>query len=96
GQHAPALADDPAYHALLAASYQQTGQWRESAALYQQLVALRPSQGAWQLGLGIALEQLGEAREAAQHYRLAQQGQGLDDGARRFAAERAAALGGQP
>jgi len=95
-QHAPALASDPAYHALLAASYQQTGQWRESAALYRQLVALRPSQGAWQLGLGIALEQLGEAREAAQHYRLAQQGQGLDDGARRFAGERAQALGGQP
>ena len=33
--------------------------------------------------------------EAARHYRLALQGSGLDDSARRFASERAAALGGR-
>ncbi len=90
----PPLAGDPAYHALLAASYQQTGQWRESAQLYRNLVLLRPEQSAWQLGLGIALEQLGERAAAAQHYRQALQGQGLDDGSRRYARERAQALGG--
>ncbi len=74
--------------------YQQTGQWQESAASYRQLVALGPGQATWQLGLAIALEQLDQPAEAARHYRLALQGSGLDDSARRFASERAAALGG--
>ena len=94
-QNAPALTREPTYHALLAASYQQTGQWQESAALYRQMVALRPSQSTWQLGLAIALEQLDQSAEAARHYRLALQGLGLDESARRFASERAAALGGR-
>lgn len=92
-RHAPPLARDPAYHALLAASYQQTNQWQESANVYRQLVALRPSQATWQLGLAIAYEQLGQAEQAGRHYRIALQGQGLDDGARRFAADRGAVLG---
>jgi len=94
-QHAPGLMQEPTYHALLAASYQQTGQWQQSAALYRQLVALRPAQATWQLGLAIALEQLDQPAEAARHYRLALQGSGLDESARRFASERAAALGGR-
>lgn len=89
----PALAQEPNYHALLAASYQQTGQWRDSVALYQQLIALRPRQSTWQLGLAIGLEQLGQGTEAGRHYRQALQGQGLDEGSRRFASERASALG---
>ncbi|QLF92455.1 hypothetical protein HW090_04280 [Pseudomonas sp. ABC1] len=95
-QNPPALAADTAYHALLAALYQQVGDWRGSAASYQALVALRPVQGTWQLGLAIALEQLDRPGEAGRHYRLALQGQGLDDSARRFANERAGALGGRP
>ncbi len=91
--HAPSMLSAPAYHALLAASYQQTGQWQESAATYRQLVASRPSQATWQLGLAIALEQLDQPIEAGRHYRRALQGQGLDDGSRRFAAERGAVLG---
>lgn len=94
--HLPPLASDPAYHALLAACYQQTRQWRESAQLYRNLIQLRPAQGAWQLGLGIALEQLGERPGAAQHYRLAALGEGLDDASRRYAGERALALAGRP
>ena len=43
-QNAPALVQEPTYHSLLAASYQQTGQWQQSAASYRQLVALRPGQ----------------------------------------------------
>ncbi len=95
-QRRPLLARDPGYHALLAATYQQTGQWRESAEVYRQLVDLRPQQAAWQLGLAIALEQLEQPQQAAQHYQLALRGQGLDDGARRFAISRAQTLGGQP
>lgn len=91
----PPLAEDPAWHALLAATYQRTGQWQDSARLYRELVLLRPSQASWQLGLGIALEQLGERGGAARHYRQALQGQGLDDASRRYARERAEALGGE-
>ena len=94
--HLPPLAGDPAYHALLAASYQQTGQWRESAERYRELVRLRPAQGAWQLGLAIALEQLGARAEAAGHYRQAAQGQGLDDSSRGYARERLQAIGANP
>ena len=94
-QNPPRLEQEPTYFALLAASYQQTGQWQNSAELYRRMVALRPSQSTWQLGLAIALEQLDQPAEAGRHYRLALQGQGLDDSARRFASERAKALGGR-
>jgi len=92
----PSLRQEPTYHALLAASYQQTGEWPKSAALYQQLIELQPTQSSWQLGLGIALEQMAQPAAAALHYRLAQQGPGLDEDARRFASERATALGARP
>ncbi|MEW6177129.1 MAG: tetratricopeptide repeat protein [Pseudomonadota bacterium] len=92
-QNSPAVAANPDYHALLAALRQQVGDWPGSAALYRQLVALQPQQAAWQLGLAIALEQLDQPTQAAERYRLAVRGQGLDGSARRFAAERAAALG---
>ncbi len=92
-QNSPAVAANPGYHALLAALRQQVGDWSGSAALYRQLVALQPQQAAWQLGLAIALEQLDQPTLAAERYRLAVRGQGLDGNARRFAAERAAALG---
>lgn len=94
-QNPPRLEQDPTYFALLAASYQQTEQWQNSAELYQRMIALRPSQSTWQLGLAIALEQLDQPAEAGRHYRLALQGSGLDDSARRFASERATALGGR-
>lgn len=93
-QSAPPLQRDTNYHALLAALYQQVGDWPASAATYRQLVAARPDQGAWQLGLAIALEQLDLSAQAGRHYRLALQGQGLDESARQFAAERAGSLGG--
>lgn len=95
-QHPPELSRDPAYHALLAALHQQVGDWAASAALYRRLLALRPEQASWQLGLAIALEQLDQSVLAARHYRLALQQPSLDDSARRFAGERAAALGGRP
>lgn len=94
-QSPPALVREPHYFALLAAAYQQTGQWPQSAELYRKLVALSPQQATWQLGLGIALDQLGQRAEAGRHYRLALQGAGLDESSRRFASERAAALGGR-
>ena len=93
-QSAPPLQRHTAYHALLAALYQQVNDWSASAATYRQLIAVQPGQGAWQLGLAIALEQLDQPAQAGRHYRLALQGQGLDESARRFATERAGSLGG--
>jgi len=93
-QNAPELQRNAGYHALLAALYQQAGDWSASAATYRRLIAARPNQGAWQLGLAIALEQLDQAPQAARHYHLALRGQGLDGSARQFAAERADSLGG--
>lgn len=93
-QNAPPLQRHTAYHALLAALYQQVNDWSASAATYRQLIAVQPGQGAWQLGLAIALEQLDQPAQAGRHYRLALQGQGLDESARRFATERAGSLGG--
>ncbi|MGV0056305.1 tetratricopeptide repeat protein [Stutzerimonas sp. 381-2] len=93
-QNAPPLQRHTAYHALLAALYQQVNDWSASAATYRQLIAVQPGQGAWQLGLAIALEQLDQPAQAGRHYRLALQRQGLDESARRFATERAGSLGG--
>ncbi len=93
---APAIQRNAGYHALLAALYQQVGDWSSSAALYRQLVALRPDQASWHLGLAIALEQLDQRPQAARHYRIALQGQGLDGSARQFAVERASSLGDNP
>lgn len=92
-QSPPRLEQEPNYFALLAAAYQQTEQWQMSADLYRQMIALRPTQATWQLGLAIALEQLDQPAQAGQHYRLALQGVGLDDSSRRFANERGNVLG---
>lgn len=92
-QNPPALADNPSYHALLAALRQQVGDWAGSAEVYRQLVSAQPQQAPWQLGLAIALEQIDQPAQAARHYSLAAQGQGLDANSRGFAAERAIALG---
>ena len=92
-QHSPDL-NQHGYHALLAALYQQVEDWAASAAVYRQLVAARPNQAAWQLGLAISFEQLDQPAQASRHYQMALKGQGLDESARRFASERAASLGG--
>lgn len=88
----PAVAADPAYHALLAALYQQVGDWRASADTYRRLLAVR-ADGAWHLGLAIALDQLGERRAAAEQFGLALRSPGLEEGTRRYARERLGALG---
>jgi len=93
-ENPPELFQHTAYHALLAALYQQVEDWAASAAIYRQLVAARPDQASWQLGLAISLEQLDQPTQAGGHYQMALQGQGLDESARRFASERAASLGG--
>ncbi len=65
----PALQDDPEYYALLAALFQQLGQYDKAASVYGHLVALNRDNGVWWLGLGLSMDQQGKtvyAREAYQ------------------------------
>ena len=74
----PPLADDPDYHALLAALYQRAGQHEPAAWTYRQLLARDGGRAAWWMGLAISLEALGEPAAALDAYVKAHQlGAGL-------------------
>jgi len=66
--HAPAVAQDPGYFALLAAVYQRQQDHRDAARTYSEILKLRPDTGIWWVGLGISLEALGKQHEAQQAY----------------------------
>lgn len=65
---APPLADNPDYHAFIAALYQREGQAMTSAKLYEQLITLNQNKAVWWIGLGMALESLGKQSEATHSY----------------------------
>lgn len=67
----PAVEDDPAYHALMAALYQQTGQYARSVHEYRALVEVNPDAGVWWLGAAISLEGEQHPRAALQAYERA-------------------------
>ncbi len=67
----PAVGVSPESHALLAAMYQKQKQYQRSAQLYGQLLRVYPSNGVWEMGLGIALESMGKREEALSHYKKA-------------------------
>lgn len=60
----PKLLDEPDYHAFIAALYQRLGEPKKSADLYQKLLTLNPNKAAWWIGLGIALDSIGEKSSA--------------------------------
>lgn len=69
-QNPPAINDDPNYYAYVANAYQQQGQFMVAANLYDRLVKIQPSNAAWWVDLGIALESASQnnaAREAYYH-----------------------------
>lgn len=71
--HAPPLAQDPDYFALLAALYQRQQDHLAAANTYSQILKLRPDTGIWWVGLGISLEALGKQQQAQQAYARARQ-----------------------
>jgi MSHA biogenesis protein MshN len=71
--HAPPLAQDPDYYALLAALYQRQQDHLAAANTYSQILKLRPDTGIWWVGLGISLEALGKQQQAQQAYARARQ-----------------------
>ena len=65
----PDPAEDLEYHALLAALWQEGGQYAEAAARYQLLLQVRPQEGLWWLGLAVSQEQTGQLEAARKAYR---------------------------
>jgi tetratricopeptide (TPR) repeat protein len=74
---APPLAENEEYHAFIAALYERQGQSGLAANLYKQLATLQPSNGKWWLGLGVALEAMGNHEQAQEAYANADNSAGL-------------------
>ncbi len=60
----PPLAEQPEYHALLAAVQQRTGRHGEAVTTYHAVLGKRAERGLWWMGLGISLQALARGREA--------------------------------
>ncbi len=89
---APAVQDDPEYHALLAALYQRLGLYEQAAQTYRGALQAQPRNGVWWLGLGLALEGTGDRSNALQAYQRAQQSGTLDSEVLRYVESKITAL----
>ena len=67
----PTIEEYPDYHALLAALYQRADQAPAAAALYKQLLALEPDNAKWWVGLGVALDTVGDKTQAFEAFSTA-------------------------
>ncbi|MSQ67969.1 MAG: tetratricopeptide repeat protein [Gammaproteobacteria bacterium] len=83
----PPLASNPEFHALLAAVEQRLGLHALAATRYRGLLQLQPSNGSWQVGLGISLSAQGDTRAAAASFTLAADDRTLAEPLRAFAAQ---------
>ena len=92
GKHAPPIAQDPDYYALLAALYQRQQDHLAAANTYSQILKLRPDAGIWWVGLGISLEALGKKQQAQQAYTRARQSGTLRGDLARYTDNRLLAL----
>ena len=73
----PAVADDPEYHAFLAAMYQRQGNHEKAVELYQSVVTEHPFNGVWWMGLAISQEHTREIESAVNNYNQALFREGL-------------------
>ncbi len=90
----PSLAQDPEYHALIAALYQKQGEHGLAADLYRQVLAAEPQNAAWWMGFGISLEGQDQAGSALLAFRAASALSGLGQESRRYVESRIASLAG--
>lgn len=88
----PAIAEAPDLYALLATVHQRRGDYAEAARTYRLLLAVRPEQAVWWMGLGIALEGTGSYNQAGQAYRQALSRGGLSAGLQAYVRQRLAVL----
>lgn len=89
----PTVIEAPDLYAMLATVYQRQGQYTEAAQTYRALLAVKPEQAVWWMGLGIALEGATLEDQAQQAYRQAISRGGLSDGLQTFIRKRMAVLG---
>jgi MSHA biogenesis protein MshN len=89
----PPVAQAPDLYAMLATVYQRQAHYAEAAHTYRALLAVKPDQALWWMGLGIALE--GDSlQDQAQHaYRQAISRGGLSSGLQTYIRQRLAVLG---
>jgi Flp pilus assembly protein TadD len=74
----------PESGALLAGLYYRQGDYRRAVEHYRELVEQRPEQGAWWMGMGLALEGMADFDAAAEAYRQALAGDGLGPSVRDY------------
>lgn len=80
-------------YAMLATVYQRQGQYVEAAQTYRALLAVKPEQSVWWMGLGIALEGATLEDQAQQAYRQAISRGGLSSGLQTYIRQRLTVLG---
>jgi MSHA biogenesis protein MshN len=88
----PTPAAAPDLYALLAAVQQRRGAFDAAARAYRAALAVRPEQGVWWMGLGIALEGARQPDPARAAYRRALEHGRLSDTLQRYVRQRLAAL----
>jgi tetratricopeptide (TPR) repeat protein len=67
----PDVAEDPGYHAFLAALYQRQARHADAVQVYHQVLGIHPENGVWWMGLAISLEAMDRNREALEAYQRA-------------------------
>jgi len=93
-QAGPDITTDPDYYALMAAVLQRLKDYTNAGELYSKLVAIRPANGVWWMGLGISLEGIGRSAEALQAYGKARKDRSLAQDLARYIDARIKSLGG--
>ncbi len=88
----PSIMQDPEHYAILAALYQRQNKHQQAAKTYSDILKVRPKMGIWWVGMGISLEAMGDHRQAAQAYQLAQQSGTLNGNVARYTDNRLLAL----
>ncbi|MBI5447874.1 MAG: hypothetical protein HY939_04015 [Gammaproteobacteria bacterium] len=84
------------YYALLAATFEKNQEYAQSAALYEKLLALRPTEAIWWLGLGVSQEALGDKNAALESYEHTFDSSELPPSLQSYVSTRIRELGGNP
>jgi MSHA biogenesis protein MshN len=92
---APDVAQDPEYHAFVAALYQRQGEHGLAVGIYNQVLREQSDQAVWWMGLGISLEAGGQIDDALVAFSRAS-ARGLDPESRRYVDRRIRMLQEEP
>ena len=91
GNPLPPAAESPDLHAMLATVYLHQGRYGEAVDIYRTLVAVKPEQAVWWMGLGIAHEGAQFFNQARHAYGQALVQEGLSEDLQQFIRQRLAA-----